>query len=258
MALFFNTISYACNFVSWAQRTFGGADRSVTSPSAFVSTDEGTSVDPVCAAVEDVEMEERTSVVCPSTSTSSMALASPDTEVLDDVEVPRDMDVEEYHERRLSSLELSCVSSYSLTETHAHALQTEEVVVEEESKLCFDSFPTGEIELCSDEQSCIPPAPVFDSEPVVYTRSGRRSRRPARYGSLPVKRVLRTVGDVPVPPRKRAKLCLGSFSTGEVDPCSGEQRSTSPIFVEKSRPVVYTRSGRRSCPPDHYGEWLYY
>ena len=253
MALFFNTISYASNFVSWAQRTFGGADRSVTSPSAFVSTDEGTSVDPVCAAVEDVEMEERTPVVCPSTSTSSMALASPDTEVLDDVEVPRDMDVEEYNGRRLSSLELSGVSSYSLTVTDV--LQTEDVVGEE-SKLCFDSFPTGEIQLCSDEQSCIPPAPVFDSEPVVYTRSGRRSRRPARYGSSPVKRVLRTAAVVP--PRKRAKLCLDSFSTGEVDPCSGEQRSTSPVFVEKSRKVVYTRSGRRSCPPDHYGEWLYY
>ena len=254
MALFINTLSYASNLVSWAKKTFGGADRSVTSPSAFFSTDEGTSVDPVCSAVEDVEMEERTSVVRPSTSTSSMALASPATEVLDDVEAPRDMDVEEYHERRLSSLELSCVSSYSLTETHA--LQTEDVG--EESKLCFDSFPTGGIELCLDEQSSIPPAPVIESESGVYTRSGRRSRRPARYGSLPVKRVLRTVGDVPAPPRKRAKLCLDSFSRGEVHRCSGKQRSTSPIFVEKSRPIVYTRSGRRSCPPDHYGEWLYY
>ena len=254
MALFINTLSYASNLVSWAKKTFGGADRSVTSPSAFFSTDEGTSVDPVRAAVEDVEMEERTSVVCPSTSTSSMAFASPDTEVLDDVEVPRDMDVEEYNERRLSSLELSCVSSYSLTVPDV--LQTEDVVVGEESKLCFDSFSTGEIERCLDEQSSIPPAPVFDSEPVVFTRSGRRSRRPVRYGSLPVKRVLQTVGVVP--PRKRAKLCLDSFSTGEVNRCSGEQRSTSPVFVGKSRKVVYTRSGRRSCPPDHYGEWIYY
>ena len=39
---------------------------------------------------------------------------------------------------------------------------------------------------------------------------------------------------------------------------SVEQRSTSPIFVEKSTRVVHTRSRRRSCPPDHYGEWLYY
>ena len=255
MALFFNTISYACNFVSWAQKTFGGADRSVTSPSAFVSTDEGTSVDPVCAAVEDVEMEERTPVVCPSTSTSSMALESSHTEVPDDVEVPRNMEVEENDERELSLFELSCVSSSSLTVTAV--LQTADVVGEE-SKLCFDSFSTGEVVLCSDEQSAIPPAPEseFESEPVVYTRSGRRSRRPARYGCFPVKRALQTVGVVP--PRKRAKLCLDSFSTGEVNPCSGEQRSTSPVFVGKSRKVVYTRSGRRSCPPDHYGEWIYY
>ena len=253
MALLINAIGYTCDFLSWAKKTFVEADSSVTSPSVVFSADEGTSVDPVCVAVEDVEMEERTPVVCPSTPTSSMVLVSADTEVLDDVEVLRGVDVEEDDERELSSLELSCVSESSLTV--ADVLRTVDVVAGEESELCLDSFSTGEVELCSDEQSSIPPAPVCESEPVVVTRSGRRSRRPDRYGYLMVPSVLQTVGVVG---GKESKQCLDSSSIGEVDLCSDEQSSIPPSVVDKSRPVVYTRSGRRSCRPDHYGEWIYY
>ena len=253
MILLINALSYSCDLVSWAKKAFVEADSSVNSPSVLFPADEGTSVDPVCVAVEDVEMQERTPVVCPSTPTSSMVLESADTEVLDDGEVVRDVDVEEDHEREVSSLESSCISESSLTVSGV--LQTVGVVDREESEPCLDSLSIGEVELCSDEQSYIPPAVVDKSITVVVTRSGRHSCRPHRYGYLTVPDVLQTVDFVD---GKESTLFLDSFSISEVELCSVEQSSIPPAVVEKSRPVVYTRSGRHSCRPDHYGEWIYY